>query len=224
MTRARCVSLGVRLVVGAIALLVPLRRPTEPNIDHVQLTTLADLERELDALRVRLGIPGMSAALGEQGRVTWTREFGWADIEHQRRVERDTIFHLASVHEAVRPRRSRSNDVVRFSMALDEGKLLRTATLERAYSPVNTPRGETLPYGLGWFVQQRDGLTLVWHFGQSTESSSLIVKIPRRQITFVLLANSDGLSRHLRLGDRGDVTASPAANLFLKWCAGRKQS
>jgi hypothetical protein len=54
------------------------------------------------------------------------------------------------------------------------------------------------------------------------ESSSLIVKIPERQVTFVILANSDGLSRWRRLGDNADVTASPAATLFLNWYSTRK--
>jgi hypothetical protein len=62
-------------------------------------------------------------------------------------------------------------------------------------------------------------LSLAWQFGQAFESSSLMVKIPSRRVTFVALANSDGLSRRRRLGDRGNVLASPAATLFLNWYA-----
>lgn len=35
--------------------------------------------------------------------------------------------------------------------------------------------------------------------------------------TFVILANSDGLSRWRGLGDDADVLAAPAALLFLQW-------
>ena len=64
---------------------------------------------------------------------------------------------------------------------------------------------------------------MVWHFGYGYESSSLIVKLPDQQVTFVALANSDGLSRGRRLGDRADVLLSPAAALFLNWySAGRR--
>ena len=108
-------------------------------------------------------------------------------------------------------------DVTRFSIALDEGKLLREPTRTIAFTAAATPTGETLPYGLGWFVQQHNGQRLIWHFGQFFENSTLLLKIPDKQVTFVVLANSDGLSRRRRLGDHGNVLASPAAMLFLKW-------
>jgi hypothetical protein len=47
-------------------------------------------------------------------------------------------------------------------------------------------------------------------------------EIPERQVTFVVLANSDGLSRWRRIGDDADVTASPAAALFLNWYSMRR--
>jgi CubicO group peptidase (beta-lactamase class C family) len=72
------------------------------------------------------------------------------------------------------------------------------------------------------FVQQSRGHMLVWHYGHGLESSSLILKIPARQATFVILANSDGLSRWRGLGDGADVTESPAATLFLNWYSTRK--
>jgi hypothetical protein len=36
--------------------------------------------------------------------------------------------------------------------------------------------------------------TLVWHYGYWTASSTLVIKVPARNLTFVLLANTDGLS------------------------------
>jgi CubicO group peptidase (beta-lactamase class C family) len=110
-----------------------------------------------------------------------------------------------------------ASDLARFSIALDEGMLLEDSTRGRAFTAVRTPAGKALPYGLGWFVQEHSAGTLVWHFGQAFESSALIVKVPSRQTTFIALANSDGLSRRRRLGDRADVLASPAARLFLRW-------
>jgi CubicO group peptidase (beta-lactamase class C family) len=77
-------------------------------------------------------------------------------------------------------------------------------------------------YALGWFVQDVDGREVVWHYGQGLESSSLIVKVPSERVTFVSLANSDGLSRRRRLGDSADVMASPAAMLFMNWLRSRR--
>jgi CubicO group peptidase (beta-lactamase class C family) len=110
-----------------------------------------------------------------------------------------------------------ATDVARFSIALDEGRLLKQTTLARAFEPAIGPASTTPMFGLGWFVQKTRGLSLAWQFGQAFESSALIVKIPAQRTTFVVLANSDGLSRRRRLGDHGNVLKSPAAMLFLTW-------
>jgi CubicO group peptidase (beta-lactamase class C family) len=108
-------------------------------------------------------------------------------------------------------------DVARFSIALDRGLLLKAPTLARAWTPGTLSSGAAFPYGLGWFVQTYQGTKLVWHFGEGLESSALLLKIPERQLTFVVLANSDALSQGLQLGDYGDVLRSPFARLFLNW-------
>jgi hypothetical protein len=70
--------------------------------------------------------------------------------------------------------------------------------------------------GLGWFVQYYHGERVVWHFGSIANAySSLILKLPDRHVTFILLANSDGLSAPYNL-QAGDVTRSLFANLFLR--------
>jgi CubicO group peptidase (beta-lactamase class C family) len=359
----------------------------EPDFARVRVDTVGDLARELEAVRVRLAIPGMSAAIAERDRIVWAHGFGLANTERSIAATPDTIYHLASltkpyastmllqlveeqrldldapvsqfgiaiersapvrvwhllshtsgeppgktyrydgsafgaltqvverttgrpfakelVDRIIRPldlartapnpgdphgfwslvasldltpedvERGRAifadsglergpieaalaqgyvrsfgrslwptglfgpmramphgftlsatsglvasaQDVARFSMAIDEGRLLSPASRARAWRPIVAPDGRTLPYALGWFVQESAGHQLVWHYGHGLDSSSLIVKIPEKQLTFVILANSDGLSRWRRLGDRADVTASPAATLFLNWSA-----
>lgn len=113
-------------------------------------------------------------------------------------------------------------DVARFSMALDEGRLLSDAMRACAWTPPSASDGRRLPYALGWFVQENRQYDLVWHYGHGLESSSLIVKVPERRVTFVILANSDGLSRWRGLGDSADISGSPAAALFLNWYSSRK--
>ena len=54
--------------------------------------------------------------------------------------------------------------------------------------------GKTLPYGLGWFIQEREGIKITWHYGYWTGMSSLIIRIPGKKLSFVLMANSDMLS------------------------------
>ena len=107
-------------------------------------------------------------------------------------------------------------DVARFSIALDRGILLRASTRDLAWTRGRLSSGEEFPHGLGWFVQTIRDTKVVWHFGHGPESSSLLIKIPARELTFVLLANSEGLSRGLQL-DSGDLLRSPFAKLFLNW-------
>src|SRR6185436_18010929 len=79
-----------------------------------------------------------------------------------------------------------------------------------------TTAGERIPYGLGWFVQDIEGERVVWHYGLWGDSfSSLILKVPARGLTVVLIANSDGLSAKFPLA-AGDVMVSPFAAAFLR--------
>lgn len=109
---------------------------------------------------------------------------------------------------------STSADVARFSLALDSGALLSDSSRARMYAPARNSRGETLPYALGCFSQVYQGVRVVWAYGLWTAISSLIVKVPDRGITFVVLANNEELSAQFRLG-AGVLLDSPVAREFL---------
>jgi CubicO group peptidase (beta-lactamase class C family) len=110
-------------------------------------------------------------------------------------------------------------DLAEFERALDaadDGGLLQVDTLVAAWTPAADAAGAPSPMGLGWFVQYYKGERVVWHFGNVPNAySSLILKLPARKLTFILLANSDGLSSPFDLA-QGDVTRSLFAALFLK--------
>ncbi|MBC7929661.1 MAG: serine hydrolase, partial [Rubrivivax sp.] len=109
-------------------------------------------------------------------------------------------------------------DLARYDAAIDRHQLLRPETQEVAWTNHINSRGQVLPYAKGWFVQNRFGTRLVWHYGFWPTFSSLILKVPSRNITLILFANSDGLSAPFSnaLGGVGDVTGSQFANLFLQ--------
>jgi CubicO group peptidase (beta-lactamase class C family) len=115
-------------------------------------------------------------------------------------------------------------DLARFDAALDPDVssdpavpgILLPETLAAAWSPAPERGGVASPMGLGWFVQFYKGERIVWHFGYVQNAySSLILKVPSRHMTFILLANSDGLSGPFQL-QAGDVTRSVFATLFLR--------
>lgn len=99
--------------------------------------------------------------------------------------------------------------MARFSMAWDTDGLLPPSARARAFTPFQSPAGRKLPYGLGWFVDGDGPTKIVWHYGWWVGSSALIVKLPHRKLTFVVLANSDGLSRTFDLGKDRNVRRSP---------------
>lgn len=106
-------------------------------------------------------------------------------------------------------------EVAKYSIAIDKNTFLSQETQDLVFSPTLSESGATLPYGLGWFVQQYHGVKLVWHYGWWTGNSSLIIKIPDRELTFVILANTDMLSKGFpNIGD-GNISVSVVAMEFL---------
>ncbi len=104
-------------------------------------------------------------------------------------------------------------DLARFDAALDSHVFVQAP--RAAWSNVSAA-GRSAPTGLGWFVQSYNGVPVVWQFGMWPDAcSSMIVKVPDRELTLILLANSDGLGAGFSL-ENGDVTTSLFARLFLK--------
>jgi CubicO group peptidase (beta-lactamase class C family) len=107
-------------------------------------------------------------------------------------------------------------DLAKFDAALDSDVLISATTRERAWEPLASQ-----PTGMGWFVQRYQGEQVVWHFGQARDAySSLIVKLPGRDLTLILLANSDGLAGPPYNLPDGNVTSNLFANLFLRLFVG----
>jgi CubicO group peptidase (beta-lactamase class C family) len=106
-------------------------------------------------------------------------------------------------------------DYAAFSMAMDRDAFLEPATKALAFTPGVSPSGEVFPYGLGWFVTDYKGVRVVWHYGYWTASSTLVIKVPSQKLTFVLFANTDGLSAPYPLAS-GRLETSPWAREFLE--------
>jgi CubicO group peptidase (beta-lactamase class C family) len=107
-------------------------------------------------------------------------------------------------------------DLAKYDAAIDTRVFISAASQELAWTnAVSTTDGRQLPYGLGWFVQRYNGTRLVWHYGSWPQYSALYLKVPERQLTLLLLANSGGLSDQFPLA-AGDVDVSPFARVFLR--------
>jgi CubicO group peptidase (beta-lactamase class C family) len=107
-------------------------------------------------------------------------------------------------------------DLAKFDVALDQGTLISVESRAAMMSPMRSLTGEVLPYGLGWFIQEYQGHTLVWHSGWWEDAySALYLKIPAFQLTFIVLANSEGVWWDNPL-DRAAVQESEFAQAFFR--------
>ncbi|MDQ3242480.1 MAG: beta-lactamase family protein [Gemmatimonadota bacterium] len=118
---------------------------------------------------------------------------------------------------------STANDLARFDIALDAGRLLSDSLRALMWQPARTSAGLVAPYGLGWFVQDICGRRVVWHTGLwEGRYSALYLKIPAERLTVILLANSDGLQWSQPL-DGADIRRSAFARSFFELAASRSR-
>jgi CubicO group peptidase (beta-lactamase class C family) len=106
-------------------------------------------------------------------------------------------------------------DLVRYSHALTSGKLISRAGYSALTTPFYDGRDGRSPYGQGWFTTTFEGVKLHWAFGYGDADTALLVIIPDRDLTLVMLSNSATPSATTMLG-YGNPLNSPIAVSFLK--------
>jgi CubicO group peptidase (beta-lactamase class C family) len=85
---------------------------------------------------------------------------------------------------------STAEDLVRFHIALDEGKLLKPDTLAQMYVPYRLADGSTTTYGLGWGVwKDTHGHAWIGHSGGATGGTTFLVRDPSRKLAVAVLCN-----------------------------------
>jgi CubicO group peptidase (beta-lactamase class C family) len=113
-----------------------------------------------------------------------------------------------------------ARDLANFESSLDRGVAVSRSTLDQMWNPALVFDGAgnriPTPTGIGWFVQQASGRKLVWTFGHIPDASSaLILKMPEKNLTLIMLSNSGGLANGFNF-EQGDVTTSPFVKVFLR--------
>ena len=106
------------------------------------------------------------------------------------------------------------DDLVKYTTALDDNVLIPAEYYNLMTTPFVLNGGSRSPYGLGWSTQVVSNLKVHWHYGWGDSYSALIVRVPEKKATFVLLVNSSGASAPFTL-QYGNVLASPFAVAFL---------
>ena len=79
---------------------------------------------------------------------------------------------------------SNIDEMLKYAAAFD-GTLLLTDDLKaKVFSPMMSNAGKPFPYGLGWFIQEKEGLKFAWHYGYWVGMSSLIIRVPEKKTVF----------------------------------------
>ena len=110
---------------------------------------------------------------------------------------------------------STARDLAKFDIALDRNQLISPETKVLAWEPVRSPSGDVFPYGYGWFTQEYGGRKIVWHGGAWRGMSSLYLKVPDEDFTFIMLSNSKVQSDAFDMG-AGDALKSGFGLAFLR--------
>jgi CubicO group peptidase (beta-lactamase class C family) len=84
---------------------------------------------------------------------------------------------------------STAQDLNQWNEALLAGKIIRTATLERAYTPYRLADGTFSAYGYGWFIDQQGGKKCIHHEGQTSGFITLEKYFPTEALYIAILTN-----------------------------------
>jgi CubicO group peptidase (beta-lactamase class C family) len=106
------------------------------------------------------------------------------------------------------------DDLSKYMIALDENVLLSSESYAHLTAPYTLNDGRLSPYGLGWSTQKVGGHAVHWHYGYGDSYSALLVRVPKKKTSFILLSNTGAASAPFLLG-YGNLLTSPFAVAFL---------
>ena len=108
-------------------------------------------------------------------------------------------------------------DLAKFDIAIDRHRFLKKETQEKAWTNFVSNSGQRLPHGLGWFITDYHGIKLIWHYGHwGTGFSAIYLKVPEKNLSLIILANSEALADHQFQVGQGDIANNVFACNFLR--------
>ncbi len=82
-----------------------------------------------------------------------------------------------------------AEDVVHFALALDQGLLLKHATLDTMFQRQKLHGGGNTAYGLGWSIQRSNRRRTIFHTGGQQGVSTILKMIPGEHLSVAILCN-----------------------------------
>lgn len=87
---------------------------------------------------------------------------------------------------------SNVDDMARWDEALSSAKLLKPASLERMFTPVNLRSGKSTAYAYGWAIGEYAGRKVIEHGGDINGFTTDILRVPEARLLVVILSNNTG--------------------------------
>ena len=106
---------------------------------------------------------------------------------------------------------SSMRDLVRYSAAIGEGRILPADRYRR----ITTPFYPGSPQGMGWFTYPVAGVDVHWSYGYGDNSSALLLRVPQRNLSLILLSPANAHSAAALLGF-GNPLMSPIVASFVR--------
>lgn len=85
---------------------------------------------------------------------------------------------------------STTGDLYNFMKALENGKLLKRASVDKLYSLTQPTGYNDTEYGLGWRIENKGGEKWINHTGLLPGISSIIGLLPQKNIKIIILSNA----------------------------------
>ena len=86
---------------------------------------------------------------------------------------------------------STAEDLARFVLALQGGRLLSLERVHRMWAQQTTLDGRGTGYGLGWMIHDHNGIKAVAHTGEEPGASTILYVMPDDGASFAVLSNTD---------------------------------
>lgn len=102
-------------------------------------------------------------------------------------------------------------DLCKFAIALMDGRLVSSTTLERIWSAQKTSKGEQTNCGLGCFVSDVDAQQRVYHSGGQPKVSTFLIFCPREKTAVALMCNLRDSNLSALANELANLVQEPAA-------------